>query len=368
MPKFHIALFFLFLLTAPFRSNASPFFYRSVSYNALYKPQIDAETQNPQSCTIYFKPGKSIYMTVYPFEDRVKADIFVYGQRIYNGTVIPLTWEKVLQKNFEEIIDASSLLIDWDLLLAAQNKPHSRILQIVINRIDKALPEIELADQKAMSQQGKWVEIPDGSEYERELVNSFGFVKWIGDGFYKPATGQLMDLNDLVLRHFEEAPNNNWLIKETFKKNPHFGMDWIKNIGLKLNRLSAPDATVSEIEVRSVPFYGFSETAGFHTDALSFVLYYLAAKEPSRFYFISYSRPSHWEGDRTLLEHDRAAVAFPSIDYRGLLNVAYYENGKKVKATEIEEKIGNASVYLIGVETSTLFHLPKVKNLSILYR
>ena len=37
-------------------------------------------------------------------------------------------------------------------------------------------------------------------------------------------------------------------------------------------------------------------------------------------------------------------------------------------AEEIENRIGDADIYLIGVELSTLFHLPPVKNLSILYR
>lgn len=368
MPKSNRFFFLLFLLTVPFCVTAAPFFYNSVSYNALYKTEINKETGTPEFCTVYFKPGKSIYMRIFPYEDRVKADVVVYGQRIYNRTVIPISWEKILEKNFEDIIDASRAVIDWDLLLAAQNKAHTRNIQTITERIDAALPEINLADSKAMSEKGKWVDIPDGSEYSRALVNSFGFVKWIGDGFYKPATGYLMNLNDLVLRHFEEAPNNNWLIKETFKRNPYFGMDWIKNIGLKLNRLSVPDVSIDEIEVRSLPFYGFTETAGFDTPALRFVMYYLAAKEPSRFYFISYSRPSRWDGDRTLLEHSRTAVAFPSIDYRGLLNIAYYENGKKFSAEEIENRIGDADIYLIGVELSTLFHLPPVKNLSILYR
>lgn len=368
MSKSNVTLFLLFLLSVPFYISAAPFFYNSVSYNALYKIQINEETQQPESCTVYFKPGKSIFMTMTPYDDRVRADVIVYGQRIYNGTVIPVSWEKVLQKNFEDIIDASAAVIDWDLLLAAQNKAHTRNIQLITERIDKALPDISLADYKAMSENGKWVDIPDGSEYSRALINSFGFVKWIGDGFYKPATGKLMNLNDLVLSHFEESTGNNWLIKETFKRNPYFGMDWIKNIGLKLNRLSVPDASIDEIEVRSLPFYGFTETAGFDTSALRFVMYYLAAKEPSRFYFISYSRPSEWAGDRTLLEHSKTAVAFPTIDYRGLLDIAYYENGKKFAAEEIEKRIGDADIYLIGVEISTLFHLPPVKNLSILYR
>lgn len=368
MPKSKILFFLFFLLTVPFYTIATPFFYNSVSYNALYKTQINSETKTPEFCTVYFKPGKSIFMKIFPYEDRVKADVVIYGQRIYNKTVIPISWEKVLQKNFEDIIEASCAVIDWDLLLAAQNKAHTRNIQMITTRIDKALPDIKLADYKAMSEKGEWTDIPDGSEYNRSLINSFGFVKWIGDGFYKPATGHLMNLNDLVLQHFEEAPNNNWLIKETFKRNPYFGMDWIKNIGLKLNRLSVPDVSIDEIEVRSLPFYGFTETAGFDTSALRFVMYYLAAKEPSRFYFISYSRPSRWNGDRTLLEHSKTAVAFPTVDYRGLLDIAYYENGEKIAADEIEEKIGDADIYLIGVETSTLFHLPPVKNLSILYR
>lgn len=355
-------------MAVPFSTIAAPFFYNSVSYNAVYQPRIDAETKETVSYTIYFKPEKSVRMDVFPYEDRIKADVIVYGQRIYNGTVIPLSWEKFLSLNFEDIIDASRMVIDWDLLLAAQNKAQSRTVQIITERIDKALPDIKLADYKAMSERGKWVDISDGSEYSRALVNSFGFVKWIADGFYKPATGRLMNLNDLVFKHFEEAPNNNWLIKETFRRNPYFGMDWIKNIGLKLNRLSVPDITANEIEVRTVPFYGFTETAGFDTSALRFVMYYLAAKEPSRFYFISYSRPSQWTGDRTLLEHSKTAVAFPTIDYRGLLDLSYYENGKKIDAEDIEERIGDANIYLIGVETSTMFYLPPVKNLSILYR
>lgn len=368
MPKSNTVFFLLFLLAVPFCAVAAPFFYNSVSYNAVYQPRIDAKTKETVSYTVYFKPEESVRMDIFPYEDRIKTDVIVYGQRIYNGTVIPLSWETVCLLNFEDIIEASRMVIDWDLLLAAQNKAQTRTVQVITERIDKTLPDIKLADYKAMSEKGKWVDISDGSEYSRALVNSFGFVKWIADGFYKPATGHLMNLNDLILKHFEEAPNNNWLIKETFKRNPYFGMDWIKNIGLKLNRLSVSDVTTDEIEVKTVPFYGFTETAGFDTSALRFVMYYLAAKEPSRFYFISYSSPSQWDGDRTLLEHSKTAVAFPTIDYRGLLSLSYYENGKKIDPEEIEERIGDANIYLIGVETSTLFYLPPVKNLSILYR
>ena len=252
--------------------------------------------------------------------------------------------------------------------MAQQNKTQTRTVLAVEKQIDEKLPDLKLADYKAMSETGKWIDIADGSEYSRALVNSFGFVKWIADGFYRPATGRLMNLNDLVLKHFEEAPNNNWLIKETFKRNPYFGLDWIKNIGLKLNRLSIPDATVGEIEVKSIPFYGFTETAGIHTSALPFVLYWLAAENPSKFYLISYSSPSPWSEDRTLLEHSKTAVAFPTIDYRGLLSVAYYENGIKIPIEQIEERIKDSNISLVGAELLPLFHLPPVKNLSILYR
>ena len=344
------ALFCLFLAAVlPLRAEAAPFFYKSAAYDAVYEENLNAETKTVESFTIFFKPTRQIYMTVSPYEDRCKADAVVYGQRIYNGTVLPISWEKAAEKNFEDLIRTSKAVWDWDLLLAQQNKTQTRTVLAVEKQIDEKLPDLKLADYKAMSETGKWTDIADGSEYSRALVNSFGFVKWIADGFYRPATGRLMNLNDLVLKHFEEAPNNHWLIKETFRRNPYFGLDWIKNIGLKLNRLTLPDATVGEIEVKSIPFYGFTETAGIHTSALPFVLYWLAAENPSKFYLISYSSPSPWSEDRTLLEHSKTAVAFPTIDYRGLLNVAYYENGVKIPIDQIEDRIKDANIFLIGV-------------------
>lgn len=363
------ALFCLFLAAVlPLRAEAAPFFYKSAAYDAVYEENLNAETKTVESFTIFFKPTRQIYMTVFPYGERCRADAVVYGQRIYNGTVLPISWEKAAEKNFEDLIRTSKAVWDWDLLLAQQNKTQTRTVLAVEKQIDEKLPDLKLADYKAMSETGKWTDIADGSEYSRALVNSFGFVKWIADGFYRPATGRLMNLNDLVLKHFEEAPNNHWLIKETFRRNPYFGLDWIKNIGLKLNRLTLPDATVGEIEVKSIPFYGFTETAGIHTSALPFVLYWLAAENPSKFYLISYSSPSPWSEDRTLLEHSKTAVAFPTIDYRGLLSVAYYENGIKIPIEQIEERIKDANIFLIGVELLPLFHLPPVKNLSILYR
>ena len=363
------ALFCLFLAAVlPLRAEAAPFFYKSAAYDAVYEENLNAGTKTVESFTIFFKPTRQIYMTVFPYGERCRADAVVYGQRIYNGTVLPISWEKAAEKNFEDLIRASKAVWDWDLLLAQQNKTQTRTVLAVEKQIDEKLPDLKLADYKAMSETGKWIDIADGSEYSRALVNSFGFVKWIADGFYRPATGRLMNLNDLVLKHFEEAPNNHWLIKETFRRNPYFGLDWIKNIGLKLNRLTLPDATVGEIEVKSIPFYGFTETAGIHTSALPFVLYWLAAKTPSKFYLISYSSSSPWSEDRTLLEHSKTAVAFPTIDYRGLLSVAYYENGIKIPIEQIEERIKDSNISLVGAELLPLFHLPPVKNLSILYR
>lgn len=363
-----VTLIFLSLMTITHSLGAIPFFYQSLSYHARYEATMKNGSDEIEFYTIYFKPGNSLYMIVRPYNDRVKVDVVVYNQRIYNEAVIPISWEEISKKNFEDIIEASNKLLDWDLLLASQPKSQTRAINLITQRIDKALPDIKWADQKALSPQGKWVNIDDGTEYSRNVVNSFGFVKWIADGFYKPATGRMMDLNDLVEEHFTETPDNNWLIRETFKRNPYFGLDWIKNIGLKLNQLFVPNTTVNEIQFKSIPFYGFNESAGYSSGTLEFLLYYAAAKHPSKFYFLSFSSSSPWDKELTLLEHQRTAVAFPYIDYQGLLSVAYYESGKKLSQKELENRLGDNNVYLVSVELSHLFHLPPVKNLSIIYR
>ena len=159
------ALFCLFLAAVlSLRAEAAPFFYKSAAYDAVYEENLNAETKTVESFTIFFKPTRQIYMTVFPYGERCRADAVVYGQRIYNGTVLPISWEKAAKKNFEDLIRASKAVWDWDLLLAQQNKTQTRTVLAVEKQIDEKLSDLKLADYKAMSETGKWIDIADGSE------------------------------------------------------------------------------------------------------------------------------------------------------------------------------------------------------------
>ncbi len=363
--KFFLFFILLFLRFLCFGEAFISNFYMPITSSSLYMLNYDSEG-DLENIKIIFKEEDKGYTVIKKYGNRVKASFILYDKLIYSNVTVPISLEKISNGKFEDFYEASKYIVDWDLLLPKYNVLNNLSLKRFVSEIDKNLDKLNLVDGEATDKFGQWTSIADGNEFDEENINSYGFVKWIMDGFYKPRTGYYLDLEDLVRANYD-LRGNKWSFNYENDRAPYFGIDWTRNIAFELASLDNSNIELTDLDIKNIEYLNYYKNVGYEAKYLEFILYYLAVKYPGLMYLASYNHIED-SGEIDLLEFYKVAVIVPIIDYNGLLKVYYFENGKNKNFLEVKSSINDEYVHLVKIRTLRNYKLPPVKNLSILFR
>ena len=296
---------------------------------------------------IFLKDDPGCFLRLFPSGNRSRMDIYLYDQPVYRSVPLPLPLYELLSEPFSRIVDLTRESVRWDLIMPDASPEYHRKVQNMAESFIPYLSGLGDADDGAMEANGLFVRINDGSTLDVPGMNCSGFSKWILDSVYGGLTGRYLPIADLTVRHIG-LRGNRWSDQLEFFRDPHFGLDWIRNGATILRRLDQPGAGFEDSDVRRVPFFTYIEDVGFPIEKLMLLLYFLAAENPGFFYLGSVNGP--FGTDQVLRQHYHVAALFPYLDPQGNLQVVLLERNQMNEISSFINRYPKEYIHLVRVK------------------
>ena len=308
---------------------------------------------------VFIKDDPGCFVRIFPDEERVLMDIFLYDNPVNRGIAIPLSLDDIIIGSFYELIKLTENSVDWEFLFPEPFFPGYRVIEDMINKIREKLPDLKDADDGAMNKSGEFVKISDLSILAEGGFNCSGFAKWIADGLYFSKTGEYMDISRLKEKHMDSR-GHDWSSRFENERDPYFGLDWTRNIAGILADLNLSHEYAEGTDVRKIPFMNYIEDVGYPISSLEMILYNLAVAEPGSFYLGSINR--EFGTEPILRQHTHVAVLFPYITHIGEFKIVIMERNRENTLEAFIAEHPGEYIHLVGIETTPDYSLPDLIN------
>ena len=343
------------------------------------------ETGNPVCIKIYPRENPELYLTLRPASKKSEfgksfIDICLFNAYVRKNIAVGIPFESLYYLSLLELRGMTEAVLPWDIF----NPPITYSgVEAASDIISERLHTLVYLDDGGFDENGTPVHFKDGrvqsdSEIiaairpEQKLkdviggVNCSGFAKWIIDGMIKPIAGQGTFIKNLLTR--TDVPDT-YFTKPYENQDLYFGLEWIRNLAaaaLTLNTKrtvfpigSGVDVTVEpfalvppikkiEAEDEFAAFKGYEKNAGYQTNYLEALLYYLAVKEPGHFYLGSVNADI---GTPTLRRYYHVVAFFPYFDILGNFHLDVYESAEKTSIGKFIKKHKNAFTALVRIRS-----------------
>jgi hypothetical protein len=310
---------------------------------------------------IFYRNDPSCFVRIFPEGSRALMDAYLEDTRIHENVVLPLSFEQIITASFSDIVEMSSAAVSWDLMLAEPYPEDYSALQSMVSVIRDRLSTLPDADDGAMDRNGDFVYIENLSLQDAESgFNCSGFVKWIADGMYRALTGTLLGIDELKEKHLSHR-GNAWSIRYEDERDPYFGLDWSRNIAVRLmqadedGELPDPEAA----DVKEAAFAEYIEDIGFPVPEIKTALFAAALKDPGYFYIGSLNR--EFGSDPPLHQHIHLAALFPYFDESGEFRLLIFERNRESSIESLVERYTNDYIHLVRIKAQTLFEPPEIE-------
>jgi hypothetical protein len=302
---------------------------------------------------IFTKADPDSFVRIFPFNDRSRMDVILFGVPIYEQVTLPFTFEQVLLEPFSRVVEVTEAQIDWSLILNDTSSKEDGNQVKMIAELRKNLPLLNDSDDGALDADGTFKFIEDLTQNLESGFNCSGFAKWVVDGVLVSQNSGIIDIESLKQKHVE-LRGNHWSRQFEDERDPYFGLDWTRNLALAANStysggIISPEAN----DVRSVPFFEYIEDVGYPIRALRLILYVLSKKDPGYFYLASINRD--YGENPVLRQHIHIAALFPYFDDTGEFRIAVMERNVETSVSSLERRYSEDFVHLVKIETPEVF-------------
>ncbi len=310
---------------------------------------------------VFLQSDPGFFLRLFPDEGRTRMDVYVAGERLYHDVVLAAPFERVLFAPFSQVVEMTSAMVDWPLLIPDVDTGRYEAVRTMVRRAREALPSLPDAEDGAMDEDGNLVFIEDLVLQDGQPgFNCSGFAKWIVDGIVEPQTGRFLDIEPLREKHLDYR-GHRWSRRREEERDPYFGLDWSRNLAVELLELEHPNRRFGpeDADVREVRYSRYVEDVGYPVDDVRRILYTLAVDEPGNFYIGSVNR--EFGSDPVLRQHVHVAVFFPYFDENGRFEVAVLERNVETDTDSLAERYPDSYVHLVRAPADEQFTPPTIE-------
>ena len=309
---------------------------------------------------IFLHDDPNFFLRISPLDQQTLFDVMVAGGRLYHNVPLPFSFLTILTRPFSDIVDASSAIVDWDGIIPPVDPNDHDSVRHTVDRLRPLLAQLPDAEDGAMDRHGNLVYIETlGLQTDLPGFNCSGFAKWVADGIYHPLSGRYLDIDSLKRKH-TELRGHRWSMRREDERDPYFGLDWSRNIGVTLLRMRnrTADFMPEAADVRSVAFFEYVEDVGYPVDDLQQILYMLAIEQPGYFYIGSINREF---GEAPVLrQHIHVVILFPFFDAARRFRVAVMERNLETSLEALNQRYPGDHIHLVQVQASRSFDPPPI--------
>ncbi len=310
---------------------------------------------------IFVQDGPGTYLRLFPDGDRTFMDAWLFGEPFQTGIALPVSFDRVLTAPLSSIIEWSSAVVNWPLVLKPSPGPEDQRLEELVRTLRSRLASLRDMDDGAMDGSGRMVYIATGTSAARGGFNCSGFAKWVVDGLYAPLAGHPMDIAPLKSRN--AGKDNPWSTRFEEEMDPWFGLDWSRGLARTIAQAQTGTAPADEqIDVRDSDRLPYIRDVGYPVAKLESLLYVLARRDPGKVYIGSVNAPSSAvsEGTPTLRQHHHVIVLLPYFDASGAFRVAVMERNLQTSIPSLVRRYGTEYVHLVRIDPSGPFDPPGI--------
>ena len=309
---------------------------------------------------VFLNNSSDCYVRIYPMHDRADMEVVLYGKQIYSDINLPFSFADALTGAFSDVIEATSGMISWDLILPDANFDSFNEKNSMIVDVRAALPLMHDVDDGAMDADGSYVYIENLEPQAGNGFNCSGFVKWVADGIYWSSAGGYMEISELKQKNLGQR-GHRWSVPHEDDRDPYFGLDWTRNIAGTLEAARrGGQVGYKETDVRYSPWSEYTEDIGFPIEDLKIVMYYLAVTNPDDLYLASVN--VSWGTKPVLRQHIHTAVLFPVLDESLGYKDIIMERNRETDAEDLAGRYPGAYVHLVRLRLGPGYRLPELEK------
>ncbi len=303
---------------------------------------------------IFLSQDSGHFLRLLPTNYGTRMNIYIDNQLQYQNIQLPVPFPLLLVDSFHLIQNTTERLISWNEIFfrspeEGERSPH-RNVENIAELIKDYLPHLPDAEDGAMDANGNLVFI-DNLRMQNGLLgfNCSGFAKWVADGFYHPAHGKYLTINELKRRH-TDLRGSEWGVFYEYDRDPYFGLDWTRNIAVSLHG-SKKDP--ESYDLRDSTVLDYIEDVGYPVSALRKILYERVQKYPGEIYFASINQPFQKGQERLLRQHIHVVVLLPYIDENGAFQVRVFERNVETSLDSLHRRYAQDYVHLVHAPATT---------------
>ena len=323
---------------------------------------------------IFLKSDPGTYIRIRPDADRSRLDLVIKGGVFAMDTPLPLSFSRILVSTVADIVDLTRGSLDWSLL--DPDPADYGAISTLDSEIRSRLRSLRYADDGGLDAQGKPVFIASGERQAAKTagLNCSGFAQWVVDGLVKPVSGEWLDRSTLSLKRIATRKS---AAEPSFEDSldPYFGLDWTRNLalaagavleGLPTEGPKAADVTRAPfalVEGESAPVNGdpayrdfapYEEDAGFASEGIPALLWWLAIKDPGYFYLASISA----QDMAGLRHHYHVSLLLPWFDSGGTFHADVFESDAETSLAALIQRTKGQMIHLVRVKAEIAFDPP----------
>ena len=310
---------------------------------------------------IFVQDDPGTYLRLFPDGERTLMDAWLFGEPFQTGIALPVSFDRVLTAPLSSIIEWSSAVVSWPLVLKPSPGPEDQHLEEMARTLKSRLPSLRDMDDGAMDGSGRMVYIATGTTAARGGFNCSGFAKWVVDGLYAPLAGHPMDIAPLKSRN--AGKDNPWSTRFEEEMDPWFGLDWSRGLARTIALAQTGTAPADgQIDVRESERLPYIRDVGYPVTKLQSLLYFLARRDPGKLYVGSVNAPSSAvsEGTPTLRQHHHVIVLLPYFDASGAFRVVVMERNLQTSIPSLVRRYGTEYVHLVRIDPRGAFDPPAI--------
>lgn len=299
---------------------------------------------------IFLYNSEESFIRIYPEQDRTRLDLHLFGNVVYSGIRIPLSFDKIILLPLSKIISLTENKIPWeDLFTDISYSEWADVEEFSFN-VQKQVKYIGDADDGAINEHRDFVYIETLEPQVDEMgLNCSGFTKWTVDLLYEKLTGHLMDIEPLKKKHYD-LRGNSWSDRAEDARDPYFGLDWTRNIAYYYRSSLYPEQQIDiqSCDVNSVPYFSYKDSVGYSMDELEGALFLAAVKNPGRIYLGSANQL--FGGENKLRQHTHVVVLFPYFTMNGQFKIDVVERQTVTGVESLKNRYKGDFIHLVHVE------------------
>lgn len=330
-----------------------------------YVVRRPAGAEQPDQVKIFLRSDPGYYLRVFPYESRSRMDLYIANIPTLRSIPVPLSFDQVLREPLTRIMELTRGIVDWPALFPVGGTENYAAVESMVGRARAALAHLPDAEDGAMDEHGNLVLIESLVLQDQEPgFNCSGFAKWIVDGLVGPLSGRYLSIDQLKRKHPEHR-GHRWGLRHDELRDPYFGLDWTRNLGLAAHSLVVHGTEVPEsdidprtTDVNSVPFSRYTRDVGYPVSELGRIMYLLAVSEPGYFYLASLNRP--FGEEPVLRQHTHVAVLFPYFDRNGIFRVIVMERNVESSLVSLRRRYDSEFIHLVRVRADERYEPPHI--------